>query len=177
MISTRCLVRVFGEETASKAAKIKSKINLKYKEDEKMKSFTVKSMITMAAMTVAAGIASAQALKVEIPFSFRAGETMMAPGTYMLVANSYTFHTAAIKLRRYGEGGGILMLANARDAAKEWVRTGLPKVAFDCLEGRCTLATVWNGTSRDALEVRMSKREMQENANLSVITLSAIRVK
>jgi len=142
-----------------------------------MKNFIKKSLIAAAAMTVAAGIASAQSLKVEIPFSFRAGQTMMAPGTYQLRANSNTLHTAAIQIRRYGHGGGIMMLANAGDVAKQWVAAGVPKVEFSCIEGRCTLAKVWDGTSHDAMEVRPATRDLQENASLSVITLSAIRVK
>ena len=142
-----------------------------------MKYFAIKSIVAVAALTVAGGIAAAQSLKVEIPFSFRAGETMMAPGTYLFTPNPTSMHTAAIQVRRYGQGGGVMLLATARDAARQWVETGVPKVQFDCMEGRCMLAKVWDGISRDAMETRMSKRELQENASLSVITLSAIRVK
>jgi hypothetical protein len=142
-----------------------------------MKNFTLKSLIAVASMTVAAGIASAQALKVEIPFSFRAGETLMAPGTYRVIANSSALHTPAIQIRRQDEGGGIMMLANARDAETQWRTAGVPKVQFNCLDGRCTLARVYDGTSRDAMELRRSRRALQENAGVTVITLAAVRVK
>jgi len=142
-----------------------------------MKSFTIKSLLAAAAMTAAAGVASAQTLKVEVPFSFRAGETLMAPGTYRIVAGTNALHTAAIQIRHDGEGGGIMMLATQRNAAKAWVAMGVPKVQFDCMDGRCSLAKVWNGESRDALEVIPTRRTMQDNASLSTITLTAIKTK
>ncbi len=47
-----------------------------------MKKLTTKLMIAAAALVVAAGAASAQTMKAEIPFAFRAGDKVMAAGTY-----------------------------------------------------------------------------------------------
>ena len=100
----------------------------------------------------------------------------MAPGTYRFFANTSSLHTPAIQVRKEEQGGGILMLALARDADKQWVAAGVPKIQFNCLDGRCTLARVWDGQSRDAMEIRSAKPGLPENAKLSVITLTAVRI-
>jgi hypothetical protein len=142
-----------------------------------MKSFVVKSLITAAAMTAISGIAAAESLKVEIPFAFRAGSTMMAPGTYVFTTNPKMVYAAAIQVRHYDSIGGILMLATVRDAGKQWTNAAAPRVQFDCMEGRCRLTRVWDGRTRDALEPLGPKISPRENASLSTITLSAISVK
>src|SRR5271169_4577719 len=52
------------------------------KEDATMTNFTMKMMVAAATVVVAAGTASAQNLKADIPFTFRAGGKVMAAGTY-----------------------------------------------------------------------------------------------
>ena len=51
------------------------------------------------------------------------------------------------------------MLGTARDADKQCVAAGLPKVEFNWIDGRCTLAKVWDSISRDVLEVPQAKRD------------------
>ncbi len=51
-----------------------------------MKKLTTKFMIATAALVVAAGAASAQIMTASIPFEFRAGNRVMAPGTYRVDA-------------------------------------------------------------------------------------------
>ena len=52
-----------------------------------MKSSTIRTMIAAAALAVAAGTASAQTYKAEIPVSFRAADKLMLPGSYEVKVN------------------------------------------------------------------------------------------
>ena len=45
-----------------------------------MKNFTMNMTLAVAALTLAAGTASAQTVKAEIPFAFRVGGQIMQPG-------------------------------------------------------------------------------------------------
>src|SRR5258708_35623931 len=56
-------------------------------EGATMTNFTTRMMIAAATLVVAAGGASAQTLKAEIPFTFRAGGVVMEAGKYTVVAN------------------------------------------------------------------------------------------
>jgi hypothetical protein len=54
------------------------------KEDTKMQSSTINLMLATAALMVASTVASAEDLKIQIPFAFQASGKVMAPGTYIL---------------------------------------------------------------------------------------------
>src|ERR1035441_5566077 len=54
------------------------------KEGMKMNKLTMRFMIATAALVVVAGVASAQVMTASIPFEFRAGNQVMAPGTYQV---------------------------------------------------------------------------------------------
>ena len=65
-----------------------------------MKNLTKNMTIAAAALVVAAGVAQAQTIKVEVPFSFRAGGTVMPAGEYRVNA-------------RYSNGGiRVVQLTN-----------------------------------------------------------------
>ena len=49
-----------------------------------MKNATLKLTIAAAMLAVATGVASAQNLKADIPFAFRAGDHMMSAGAYTI---------------------------------------------------------------------------------------------
>ena len=107
---------------------------------------SLRNTLRMAAvtLTVAAGCASAQGLKAEIPFTFKAGATVLPAGTYRL----FETHNGAryIQLRNDDTFRSILLMpAHMTDPAKSWTDAA-PKLTFVCGEGRCSLDQVWNGS-------------------------------
>jgi len=128
------------------------------------------SLMAAAALLVAAGSAQAQNLKAEIPFSFKAGVSMMSPGTYQVMINPSGTTSPMIRLYNESERKGVLLLVSWRDAAKEWVAAGVPKISFECVEGRCSLAQVWRG-GRDALHVDALRHDRRTVGAVQIITL------
>lgn len=134
-----------------------------------MKSLT-NSLMAAAAMLIAAGSAHAQTLKAEIPFSFKAGVSTMSPGTYRVVINPNGATTPMIRLYNQSDQKSVLLMVSGRDAAKEWVASGVPKMSFECIESRCSLAQVWRG-GRDALHVDAFRRYPRTVGAIQTITL------
>jgi hypothetical protein len=112
-----------------------------------MKRFTTNMTLAVAALTLAAGTASAQAMKAEIPFTFRVGNTVMQPGEYLVTVVSHSslqivqFATADVK-------HSALAVPVSRSAVpKEWRNEGLPKLRFACYNGPCSVVGLWMGDS------------------------------
>jgi len=115
-----------------------------------MTNFTTRMMIAAATLVVAAGSASAQVLKAEIPFTFRAGAVVMAPGTYLVIADQRTAHPL-YRLWSESERRSILLLTQAaRDPQKAWVASGQAVLSFECGISHCALAEIWAGDARPA---------------------------
>ena len=62
-----------------------------------MKTTTTKLTIAAAFLALATGIASAQTLKADIPFAFRAGAKMMPAGEYTVDTLSSSVGMVALK--------------------------------------------------------------------------------
>jgi hypothetical protein len=127
-----------------------------------MTRLTTKLMIAAAAL-VAAGAASAQTMKADIPFAFQASGKMMAAGTYQ------------VNLR--GTGGTVVIRRYNRDAVyakpvtlKEG-KVENAKLVFVCAHGTCSLSQIWAGNSTAGLEFRTPKLNRGEEASLAVIAL------
>ena len=134
-----------------------------------MKSLT-NGLLATVALVAAAGSALAQtSLKAEIPFSFQAGAKMMAPGTYRVMPSWGV--TPLIQLSNQSDRQSALLLVEFRDASKEWRKARVPKLAFECIEGHCSLAKVWTGDRRDAMEIRGRRPVARDAAGLTIITL------
>jgi hypothetical protein len=111
------------------------------KEDETMKNLTKNMMIAAAALAVAAGVAQAQTIKAEVPFSFRVAGTAMPAGEYRVESKS-------------GVGGPIFWVVNA-DAHRSIVTiaylhnyvpsSGDPKLTFECSGANCALVQMSSG--------------------------------
>jgi hypothetical protein len=116
------------------------------KEGTTMKQLTTKLMIAAAALMMTAGAASAQAMKVEIPFEFRAGNHVMEPGTYRVDNVSPRINLPIFRLLNMHSGGSIALLPQAPvDPQKGWAE-GNAKLVFACTSGSCALAEVWDGS-------------------------------
>jgi hypothetical protein len=136
-----------------------------------MKNLTTRLLIATAALVVAAGAASAQTMTAAIPFEFRAGNRVMAPGTYRVDDLRSVTGTSAFLLRNVRSGGAIALLSQAPvDPQKGWV-AGNGKLLFACTGGSCALAQLWSGSESHAYKFRGSNLGKDETAVLREIPL------
>ena len=110
-----------------------------------MKRTALNITLAVAALAVAAGTASAQTMKAEIPFAFRVGNRVMQPGEYRItMTNGSTPILNLLNIERHQ--AVLLSTAYLNDVPKQWAAEGLAKLAFLCGEGPCTVSQVWTGT-------------------------------
>jgi hypothetical protein len=113
-----------------------------------MRSVMMSWTIAAAALVVVAGSASAQTYKADIQLTFRAGHTLMTPGSYQVsvvsgMSNILQFHN--LDTNR----SVVLIPVLGEDAPKAWVAKGKPVIAFLCGgAGPCVLAGMWNGVAQ-----------------------------
>ncbi|MGA9627651.1 MAG: hypothetical protein WBL65_05475 [Bryobacteraceae bacterium] len=135
-----------------------------------MKKLTTRFMIATAALVVVAGVASAQVMTASIPFEFRAGDRVMAPGTY-LIDSSRLSGVPVFRLSNRSSGRSIALLSQAPvDPRKGWT-AGNPKLLFACTSGSCALAELWSGSESHAYKFRGPKVGGEETAVLREIPL------
>ena len=136
-----------------------------------MKKTTTRLIIAVAALVVAAGSAYSQPLTAEIPFAFRAGNQVLAPGTYRIDTvdrtNSPIFRLLNVSAHR----ATVLMPQAPVDPKKAWRSSGDPKLAFACGSGRCALAELWAGPGSYAYTFRHPKLGKDESAALMEIPM------
>ena len=128
-----------------------------------MKNLTTKLMFAAAAL-VAAGAASAQTMKADIPFAFQAGGKVMAAGTY--------------RVDLKGQAGLVTILGTAREGAVIVTpithierKENTAKLVLVCGRGLCSLVQAWPSYSEDGLLFRTPKLDRNEEASLTVIHL------
>jgi hypothetical protein len=106
-----------------------------------MKNLTKNMMIAAAALVLAAGVAQAQIIKAEVPFSFRVGGTVMPAGEYRVESKS-------------SGGGHVFWVVNADThrsiATMAYVHnyvpaSGDPKLIFECSGANCALVQMASG--------------------------------
>jgi hypothetical protein len=140
-----------------------------------MNSLTMNCMIAVAALAVTAGSASAQVLRAEIPFAFRAGNTLMAPGAYdlnMAVSPSRTYF-----LLRNAETRRSVMLANFNvgDVTKSWKAKRLPTLGFECVDARCALRELWTADDSNAYYFRSPKLGRDGDVHVAEIVMTRLK--
>jgi len=137
-----------------------------------MTNFTTRMMIAAATLVVAAGSASAQYLKADIPFTFRAGDATMAAGTYQVKTTTLTGGHPVYQIRSADGARSVLLMANSQvDPKKEWASRGEAVLSFDCGTGRCALTEVWNGSERFANAVPHPKLSRDETTRAAVVVM------
>jgi hypothetical protein len=134
-----------------------------------MKSMTTKLMIAAAALAIATSAASAQALKAEIPFAFRAGEKVLAPGTYTVRIQSE--HRYLIISNYETKQQTALLTGAPGDPSKEWVAKGDPVMVFECGTSRCELSRLWAGHGEEAMSFPHRKLGRDERASSIAVRL------
>lgn len=135
-----------------------------------MKSMTTKWMITAAALAIASGVASAQTLKADIPFAFRAGEKVMAPGNYTIRVSSE--HHYLVISNYETKQHSMLPTGVPGDPNKAWAAKGEPVMSFECGVGRCELTRLWTGPGTSALSFGHRSLGRDENASVIEVRLS-----
>ncbi|HXK02240.1 MAG TPA: hypothetical protein VMS37_07540 [Verrucomicrobiae bacterium] len=137
-----------------------------------MKSTTTKLMITAAALAFATGVASAQTLQADIPFAFRAGDKVMAPGTYQVKANEARQY---VIISNYETKQSVIVLAIAQNTPPaNWTAKGEAVMSFECGASRCELTKLWNGLGYNALAFRRHEAGRYEQAFVTEIRLARV---
>jgi hypothetical protein len=138
-----------------------------------MKKLTTRLMIAATALVAAAGAASAQKMKVEIPFEFRAGNHVMAPGTYWVDDLRIVTNTPVFRLWNVNSGESTALLPQAPvDPQKGWAE-GKGEMVFACTSGSCALAQVWFASDSQAYSFRGPKLGKDVTAVLREIPIQA----
>ena len=141
-----------------------------------MTSFTMRLLVAAAAGAAAAGSAAAQTLAAEIPMPFTAGGTLMQPGAYDFTEQVTTAGRPVLTVRdRLSSRVAILFPFSASETPKAWRTDGTPRVTFECLDGNCTLRTVWNGKESYEYEVPAHRLRPAEKERLAIVAIALVR--
>ena len=137
-----------------------------------MTNFTTKMMIAATTLLVAAGCASAQTLKAEIPFNFRVANKVLPAGTYQLSNVHMTSGNTVFRIT--GSEGAVLALPKSSgDADRAWAAARQPVLSFECVESRCSLAKVYTGTGSSAYNISHPKAGAGEPVRMATVFLHA----
>jgi len=114
-----------------------------------MKRSTLNLLLATAAVLAASTMASAQTIKADIPFPFRAAGVTMTPGSYELTRFSLSHQL--LELRDLNRNKTIVLSAGIpQDAPLAWTTAGRPMLSFTCGDNGCALTRVWTGRGSDA---------------------------
>jgi hypothetical protein len=140
-----------------------------------MKSSIVRTGIAAALLTAAVTVASAQTYKAEIPVAFRAGATQMLPGAYEITTLRSYGGTQVFGIKNLDHKTSVLVTAPwATDVLKTWKAAGKPVLAFECLQGNCSLSHLWNGSDAEMYGFPAPKMANGEaHASVVVVKLNA----
>ena len=138
-----------------------------------MKHLTMNSIGAAAALVLAAGSASAQSLKAEVPFTFHVAGAVMTPGTYEVVNRSGA--AKFVVLRNTDTRNAVLAMYRSTDPAKELKARGTPALQFECSGTECALRQIWTGTESPAYGFSVPKFGSDGDRRIAVIPLTSVR--
>jgi len=140
-----------------------------------MKSLTTNCMIAVAALAITVGSASAQVVKAEIPFTFRAGKTLMPPGSYEV--NLGVSACRNFFIFRNAETHASVMLGNFNmgDVTKTWKGKALPTLGFDCVDAHCALRELWTADSSTAYYFPAPKVGRDADKQMTEIVMTRVK--
>jgi hypothetical protein len=144
------------------------------KEDATMTKFASRFLVAAATFVVAAGTTSAQTMKAEIPFTFRANGQVLPAGTYRV---NLQFDTLAVPVVYFHNDDGhhaAMVKANApHDPPKSWRASGKAMLAFECGISHCSLVEAWGGTERPAYRFPVPRLAKNEPVRTAIIALQS----
>jgi hypothetical protein len=140
-----------------------------------MKTATLRNMmIAVAALAVAAGTASAQGLRAEIPLSFQAGGAHMLPGAYRIDARESHGSAVFVYMENLDtKTSVVLMSASQSDAPAAWRKGGDPVISFACTNGSCAVSQLW--TARNSLAYDLPHAKRHGEGKIALVTLTLAR--
>jgi len=139
-----------------------------------MKQLTMNSLLAAAAVVLAAGTASAETLKADVPFTFQAAGVTMTPGTYEIrdVSRSAKF----VVLRNTDTKNSVLMVYTSADVSKEVKSRGTPALGFECSGARCAIRELWTGSETiSSYRFRGPKLAPDGDTRIATIPLTAVK--
>ena len=109
-----------------------------------------------------------------IPFEFRVGGQVMAPGTYQVDSLSTQSGAPIFRLLEVQSHRSRAIMPQGRvDPQAGWRAEGNPKLLFACTSGSCTLTQLWSGAESYAYQFASPKLGKGEDASLRVIPMQA----
>lgn len=135
-----------------------------------MKRFATKTFVMTAALAAFAVGASAQPMKAEIPFTFRAGGAVLAAGTYRIDAGNTVVRVSNSETRR-----SIALMPHYRRDVDKNAAAGAPKLWFSCAGSSCVLTSLWNGADASELVVGSPAKAGNEMAEIRVVNLTVVK--
>ena len=138
-----------------------------------MKNFTMLSMFAVAALTVAAGSASAQTqiYKADIPMSFRAGRAVFTPGAYSFdVQMNAAGHYTLLIRRADAKLVAMIIPVAGWDAPKAWRDKGNPVLEFLCVGQACSLRQLYSGHDVTTIGFAVPKLSPAAAERASIVT-------
>jgi len=137
-----------------------------------MTNFMTRMMIAAATLVVAAGGASAQVMKADIPFAFRAAGVVLPAGTYRVTTDNHLNGHPYFQIRSVDGGQSIITVGmTPHDPKKEWRAGGAPVLSFQCGTGPCALAEVWTGADSAYVVPRPKLGRDEEPARTAVVVM------
>jgi hypothetical protein len=103
-----------------------------------MKTLVLKALMAAAVVAAMAGVASAQNLKADIPFSFTAGGTVLPPGEYQ-ISRDGAGALGTLRLVNAEAGRVATLLSTSRRQTGALAPSNL---IFKCGDGACALVRI-----------------------------------
>lgn len=132
-------------------------------------------MIAAAALAVAAGSASAQSLKAEIPFAFHAGGVLMPPGAYSVTRSVSSASQSFVIYNPETRQSVILAHYVPSDAPAAWRADTQARLAFECSSDNCVLRTVWTAAGEPAYNFFGHKPSGDEPVHIAVVRMTSAK--
>jgi hypothetical protein len=137
-----------------------------------MTNFTKRLMVAAATLVASAGAASAQTMKAEIPFTFRANGELMTPGTYRVTLTSMGAGVPYLYVHNLDGHHSALAVARVpHDAPKGWRDAGNAVLSFKCGAKVCTLVEVWGGNQAPAYSISSPRLGKDEPTRIALVAL------
>ena len=131
-----------------------------------MKNLTKNTMFAAAALVIAAGMAQAQTIKAEVPFSFRASGTVMPAGEYRVTETSSMSGSRMFKLNHVDTNRSILAVSH--DSSEQKPGSPEASLTFECGGAHCALVQLAPGSGR-TYRFSQPKPLVDENTRVAVI--------
>jgi hypothetical protein len=138
-----------------------------------MTSFPTNLLCAAAACSIAAGNTLAERYEVEIPFTFRAGRVLMAPGRYQVWIDPASTGRI-VRLHNVDSRETLLLMPAAIGAAGH--DGGALKLRFACGNSRCALVSMWVGEYHGAYTFHTPTLGRDDKAHVADIALTPLAV-